>query len=312
MISILAASAVLGTTPYTMSTPREFRGAWVATVANIDWPTQPGLSNDALIAEMHAILDKAVECHLNAIVFQVRPSADALYKSDLEPWSWYLTREQGTAPADDWDPLAAWIEESHKRGIELHAWLNPYRAKHPVQKDPVADSHVSHKLGDGVLEYGDYLWMDPGDKRVQDHSFAVFMDLTERYDLDGLHIDDYFYPYPIYEDKEKVEFPDDVSWGKYQASGGKLDRNHWRRDNVNQFIERVYDGIKQRKPWVKFGISPFGIYRPGVPETIQAGIDQYDELFADAKLWLEEGWCDYRGSSPVAATLKAATGPGKR
>jgi uncharacterized lipoprotein YddW (UPF0748 family) len=243
--------------------------------------------------EMNAILNKAVEVGLNAIVFQVRPGADAMYKSDLEPWSWYLTEEQGKAPAEGWDPLEAWVEGAHKRGLELHAWLNPYRALHPAQKGPVADSHISHKLGEAVPAYGDYLWMDPSSKEVQDHSFAVFMDIVERYDVDGLHIDDYFYPYPITKNKEKVDFPDDPSWNRYRASGGKLSKGDWRRDGVNKFIQRVYAGMKERKPWVQFGISPFGIYRPGVPPTIQAGIDQYDELYADARLWLREGWCDY-------------------
>lgn len=272
---------------------REFRGVWVATVANIDWPSKPGLSVDSMKNELTGILDKCSELKMNAVVLQVRPSADALYKSDLEPWSWYLTGEQGKAPAGGFDPLEYAIEESHKRGIELHAWCNPYRALHPNQKGAVAKTHVSVKYPDWVKKYGTYLWMDPGEPGVQDHSFKVFMDLVERYDLDGIHIDDYFYPYPITEGGKKVDFPDSKSYGAYVSGGGTLNRGDWRRKNVDDFIERVYLGIKARKSHVKFGISPFGIYRPGVPEGIKAGIDQYDELYADALKWYQRGWCDY-------------------
>ncbi len=272
---------------------REFRAAWVATVANIDWPSKPGLSPTAMKAEMTAILDKAENLGLNAIVFQVRPSADALYQSPYEPWSYYLTGEQGKAPADGHDPLAFATEEAHKRGIEMHVWLNPYRANHPAQKGPLHNSHIGSTNPEMAPKYGTYLWMDPGQEFVQDRSYAVFMDLIERYDLDGIHIDDYFYPYPIRENGKEVPFPDDASFKKALASEPNLKLADWRRRNVNRFIRRVYTGIKRRKPWVKFGISPFGIYRPGVPEGIRAGVDQYGQLYADAKLWLEMGWCDY-------------------
>ncbi len=272
---------------------REFRAVWVATVANIDYPSKPGLPVAQLKSEMIAILDKCQELNLNAVIFQVRPSADALYKSDLEPWSWYLTGEQGKAPADGFDPLAFAIEESHKRGLELHAWCNPYRALHPNQKGGLARNHLATTNSKVVKQYGTYLWMDPGEKAVQDRSYDVFMDLVSRYDLDGIHIDDYFFPYPITEGGKKVDFPDNESYGAYWASGGRLGRNDWRRKSVDDFIHRVYTGMKKIRPTVKFGISPFGIYRPGVPAGIRAGIDQYDELYADCLRWYREGWLDY-------------------
>lgn len=272
---------------------REFRAAWVATVANIDWPSKPGLEPAAMKSEMTAILNKADELGLNAIILQVRPSADALYLSPYEPWSWYLTGEQGKAPSDGHDPLEFAISEAHKRGIELHVWLNPYRALHPMQKGPLHPTHIGATHPQLAPKYGTYLWMDPGSDFVQDRSYSVFMDLVERYDLDGIHIDDYFYPYPIRENGKEVDFPDQASFSAALAKEPNLKRDEWRRRNVNRFIRRVYDGTKRRKPWVKFGISPFGIYRPGIPAGIKAGVDQYAQLYADAKLWLELGWCDY-------------------
>lgn len=270
---------------------REFRAAWVATVDNIDWPSKPGLSSSQQQSEMLRILDTAQRLNLNAIIFQIRPSADALYQSKLEPWSWYLTGESGKGPG--YDPLTFAIAEAHKRGIELHVWFNPYRAVHPAQKGDMSADHISKTHTEGVYKYGTYMWMDPGVKYVQDRSFAVFMDVVQRYDVDGIHIDDYFYPYPVREAGQVVPFPDDKTYGDYVRRGGSLKLSDWRRKNVDDFIERVYKGLKQRKPWVKFGISPFGIYRPGVPKGITAGVDQYEDLSADALKWWEKGWCDY-------------------
>lgn len=274
--------------------PREFRAAWIATVDNIDWPSKPGLSRSELIAEMNAIFDVCQKVGLNAVIFQVRPSADSLYKSKIEPWSWYLTGEQGKAPEGDWDPLAYVVDEGHRRGLEVHVWCNPYRALHPAQKGPVSADHIVSTDPDLAKTYGTYRWMDPGEKKVQDRSFAVFMDLVERYDIDGLHIDDYFYPYKVKDTAGNlVDFPDQPSYDAYRMAGGKLDRGDWRRKNVDDFILRVYRGMKDRKKWVKFGISPFGIYRPGIPEGIKAGVDQYADLYADALKWFQKGWCDY-------------------
>jgi uncharacterized lipoprotein YddW (UPF0748 family) len=270
---------------------REFRGVWVATVANIDWPSKPGLPAEKQKAELIAILDKAVQLRLNAVVFQVRPMADALYESKLEPWSEFLTGAMGKSPG--YDPLAMAVKEAHARGLELHAWVNPYRARTPTAKSPATGDHITKRRPDLAKPYGKHYWMNPTHPDVQDHSIAVFMDVVKRYDIDGIHIDDYFYPY-----KEKDEsgaiipFPDDDTWEKYQSGGGKLKREDWRRDAVNKFVERMYRESKKVKPWVKVGISPFGIWRPGNPEGI-AGFDQFAELYADARLWFNEGWIDY-------------------
>jgi len=272
---------------------REFRAAWVATVANIDWPSKRGLLVEQQKREIVAILDKAADLNLNAIVLQVRPACDALYPSKLEPWSEYLTGTMGQPPSPFYDPLQMWVDEAHKRGIELHCWFNPYRAHHPSGKSPISPDHVSRTKPEITKSYGAHLWLDPGEKATQDHSIAVVMDVVNRYDIDGVHMDDYFYPY-----REKdaagndIEFPDDPSWQKYQQSGGTLSRDDWRRENVNMFVHRLYMEIKAAKPWVKLGISPFGIWRPGYPAQIR-GLDQYSRLYADARKWLQEGWVDY-------------------
>lgn len=271
---------------------REFRGAWVATVHNIDWPSKPGLPAAQMKAELRAILDRAVELRLNAIVFQVRPACDALYASKLEPWSQFLTGEMGRAPEGGFDPLEYAVAEAHLRGLELHAWFNPFRAI-ASQKGSVSANHVTRTHPAWTRRYGSQVWLDPGDAAVREHARAVIMDVVKRYDVDGIHIDDYFYPYPVKGGGGTVSFPDDATWQRYQAGGGKLERNDWRRDNINQLVESLYRGIKAEKRWVKFGISPFGIWRPRVPETIEAGLDSYDHLFADSRKWLQEGWCDY-------------------
>jgi uncharacterized lipoprotein YddW (UPF0748 family) len=281
---------------------REFRAAWVATVANIDWPSKPGLSTADQKAEMIALLDDAVRMNLNAIILQVRPSCDALYESKLEPWSEFLTGEMGKAPSPYYDPLEFAIDEAHKRGIELHVWFNPYRTRHTGTKTPASDNHVSKTHPEIVKQYGDYHWMDPGEPEAFEHTMAVIRDVVERYDIDGVHMDDYFYPYPVTKPKknkddkdEKTEvlpFPDDPSWEKAQAAGNKLERNDWRRDNINRLVKQIHDDVKKIKPWVKFGISPFGIGRPGKPPQIK-GFDQYESLYADTEKWFKEGWVDY-------------------
>jgi uncharacterized lipoprotein YddW (UPF0748 family) len=177
--------------------PREFRAAWVATVANIDWPSKPGLSTAQQQAEIIAIVDRAADINLNALILQVRTSADAVYPSSLEPWSEYLTGEQGRAPSPAYDPLKFWIDEAHKRGIELHAWFNPYRAKHNQSKSVNSRTHISATEPSLVKSYGGYLWLDPGERRASEHTLSVIMDVVNRYDVDGVHIDDYFYPYPV-------------------------------------------------------------------------------------------------------------------
>jgi uncharacterized lipoprotein YddW (UPF0748 family) len=269
---------------------REFRAAWVATVANINWPSKPGLSTEEQKNEALVLLDFLQAHNFNAVIFQVRPQADALYKSDLEPWSYYLTGVQGKAPDPYYDPLEFWTEAAHDRGLELHVWLNPYRAHH-ISGGEVTETSVVKRMPSLVkqLKQG-YWWFDPALKGTQDHSAAVVRDLVSRYDIDGVHFDDYFYPYPEYNKGE--DFPDADSYAAFQAAGGKLSRGDWRRNAVNTFIKRVYNETKSIKPWVKFGLSPFGMWKPGYPESI-TGFDQYDVLYADAKLWLNEGWIDY-------------------
>jgi uncharacterized lipoprotein YddW (UPF0748 family) len=269
---------------------REFRAAWVATVANINWPSEPGLPPEAQRREAIELLDLLQRLHFNAVILQVRAQADAFYESRLEPWSYYLTGEQGRGPDPAYDPLEFWIEEAHARGLELHAWLNPYRAHHP-EGGPVTESSLVRTRPELVVPLSEgYWWMDPALRETREHSLAVVTDLVRRYDLDGIHFDDYFYPYPEY--NGGADFPDSVSWTAYVQGGGRLSRGDWRRQAVNVFIRDVYRAIKREKPHVKFGLSPFGIWRPGHPESIR-GFDQYGQLYADARLWLREGWIDY-------------------
>jgi uncharacterized lipoprotein YddW (UPF0748 family) len=264
----------------------EFRGAWVATVYNIDWPSKPGLSADQQQAELRNMFDRAKAIGLNAILFQVRPMADALYASKLEPWSRFVSGSQGFSPG--YDPLEFAIREAHARGLELHAWFNPFRASTEV-KGPFAKNHISRTHPEWIRQHGSLLWIDPGEPAARDYVLSVVMDVVRRYSIDGVHIDDYFYPYPA---KAVKDFADESSWQRYGAGNG-MDRGDWRRDNINRFVSALYKDVKALKPAVKIGISPFGIYRPGVPETIEAGLDAYSMLYCDPKLWLERGWCDY-------------------
>jgi uncharacterized lipoprotein YddW (UPF0748 family) len=272
---------------------REFRGVWVATVSNIDWPSKPGLSTQQQKDELLAILDRAAALNLNAVILQVRPAADALYDSKLEPWSEYLTGEQGKPPSPYWDPLAFAVAESHKRGLELHVWINPYRARHPSARSAISSNHISVTHPELIRRYGTHLWMDPGEPAVREHTIRVVLDIVQRYDIDGVHMDDYFYPYSENDAAgKKILFPDSASYARYRASGGTLERDDWRRENVNLLVHDLYVAIKAAKPTVKFGVSPFGIWRPGYPEQIK-GFDAYAELFADSRKWLAEGWVDY-------------------
>jgi len=304
--------------------PREFRAAWVSTVANIDWPSKSGLSSAQQQAEALAILDNARGLNLNAIVLQVRPSADAIYPSKLEPWSEFLSGAQGQSPQPWYDPLKFWVEQAHARGLELHAWFNPYRARHSAAKSPNAASHIAIANPAAVKSYGKFLWMDPGEEAASRQTFDVILDVVRRYDIDGVHIDDYFYPYPIEAPdasgaeaaaldggkalKTELDFPDQPSWQRYRSAGGTLERAAWRRQNVNSLIEALYSGIHREKRWVRFGISPFGLGRPDRRPPGIAGFSQYDRLYADAELWLENGWLDYLSPQlywPIAQTAQA-------
>jgi uncharacterized lipoprotein YddW (UPF0748 family) len=272
---------------------REFRGVWVASVSNIDWPSKRTLTTAESQAELLAILDRCVALRLNAVILQVRPAADALYESKLEPWSEYLTGAQGRPPNPYWDPLAFAVREAHARGLELHAWFNPYRARNDDAKSPLAKSHFARTHASLVKTYGPFLWMDPGETAVRERTLQVVLDVVKRYDIDGVHIDDYFYPYHVSDRRGRdVPFPDITSWNKYTKRGGTLSRDDWRRQNVNLLVEALNTGIHKVKPWVKFGISPFGIWRPGYPAQVR-GLDAYTELYADSRKWLNEGWLDY-------------------
>ncbi|HTI98681.1 MAG TPA: family 10 glycosylhydrolase [Dongiaceae bacterium] len=271
---------------------REFRAAWISSVGENSWLAPIPLTTAQQKAALIAMLDQAVQLRLNAIIFQVRPACDALYASSIEPWSESLTGYMGRPPNPYYDPLEFAITEAHKRGLELHAWFNPYRARHMSAKSPIAPNHISRTRPDLVRQYGPYLWLDPGERDVQDYSLRVVMDVVKRYDIDGVHFDDYFYPYHEKDAAGRdVDFPDNASWKKYGSKSG-LSRTDWRRENVNTFIQRVQSSIHAAKPWVKFGISPFGIWRPKNPPQIK-GKDAYAELYADSRKWLANGWADY-------------------
>ena len=273
--------------PSVHAAEREFRGAWVATVYNLDWPSQPGLPAATQKAQLRALLDRAAELKLNAILLQVRPASDALYASMKEPWSEFLSGQAGVSPG--YDPLEFAIAEAHQRGIELHAWINPFRAAlHASQNLPA--NHVAKKHPTWVRRFGKQLWLDPGEPAARAYVLDVIRDIVRRYNIDGIHIDDYFYPYPLA--TGAASFPDDATWERYGAKSG-LSRADWRRENINDFVRSMYRVVKSTKPRVRVGISPFGIWRPGVPPTIEAQLDAYGELFADARKWVAEGWCDY-------------------
>lgn len=263
---------------------REFRGVWVATVYNINWPSSSGLSVDAAQAELLDIIETCEAINLNAIVFQIRPECDALYSSQLEPWSRYLTGSQGGDPG--FDPLTYLIEEAHARNLEVHGWINPYRAAASAAST-LAAPHIGLQYPEHTHVYNNARWMDPGAGVIREHVVDVVLDVVDRYDIDGIHLDDYFYPYPTAQ-----AFPDDLSWQAYLQDGGMLALEDWRRENVNALVEELHDSIFAADPDVRFGIAPFGIYRPGIPPGI-AGFDQYTGLFADPLHWLEQGWVDY-------------------
>ena len=273
--------------------PREFRAVWIASVANIDWPSERGLSSGEQKSELRSLLDKAQLLNLNAVILQVRPAADAFYQSEFEPWSEYLTGEMGKDPG--YDPLEFAVEEAHRRGMELHAWINPFRALHSASDSVITEDHISRRHPEMVVEYGSQLWMDPGLEKAREYNIDVALDIVERYDIDGIHLDDYFYPYPeVDENENTIEFPDNASWKQAQnkREDDGMSREDWRRENINIFVRDLYEAVRQADDKVRLGISPFGIWRPGYPEQIK-GRDAYNEIYADSRKWLNEGWLDY-------------------
>lgn len=267
--------------------PREFRGVWVATVDNIDWPSRPGLPASVQQAEIDRILDTAQSLELNAIFLQVRPTADALYQSSIEPWSAFLTGRQATPPAPEYDPLRYWIDGAHARGLDLHAWVNPFRARHPKSIGPDDPSHVSRMFPKLVRRYNDYLWLDPGAAQAREITARAIDDLLTRYDIDGVHMDDYFYPYP----RPGEPFPDAAIYETYRRNGGRLSHDDWRRENINRCIRDFGALVRLRRPNAIFTVSPFGIWRPENPPGVK-GFDAFAGLYADSRRWLQEGWVD--------------------
>ena len=268
----------------------EFRAAWIATVDNIDWPSKKGLPSNVQKAEYIELLDMHVRNGLNAVIVQIRPATDAFYPSQYEPWSEWLTGKQGKPPSPYYDPLQFMIEEAHKRGLEFHAWCNPYRAEFIVGRSSIAPTHVTRLHPEWFLKYGDKRYFDPGNKEAQRFVVKVIRDVVSRYDIDAIHFDDYFYPYRI----AGREFPDDKTYAKY---GNGLSRADWRRSNVDSVIVMLSKAIKEENKYCRFGISPFGVWRNKSQDPegsdSRAGQTNYDDLYADILLWLKEGWIDY-------------------
>lgn len=264
---------------------REFRGAWMHTVHQGQYSRQTTEQNKAYLRNQ---LDSLQGAGVNAILWQVRPSADALYESKLEPWSRFLSGKAGVAPTPYWDPLQFMIEESHKRGMELHAWLNPYRVT-TSPKEVLPKNHIYYQHPERFVMYDNKVYFDPALPENREFIENVVDDIITRYDVDGIHMDDYFYPYPV----AGKDFPDDKSYAKY---GNGMDRGDWRRQNVDQLIEGLHKLISEKKPWIRFGVSPFGIWRnkksdPRGSDT--NGLQNYDALYADVLLWTKNGWVDY-------------------
>jgi uncharacterized lipoprotein YddW (UPF0748 family) len=269
----------------------EFRGVWIASVMNIDWPSKPGLSSDDQKKEFIEILDMHKSNGMNAVVVQIRPAADAFYPSPYEPWSKWLTGKLGAPPEKYYDPLKFMIDEAHHRGIEFHAWFNPYRGIVNVDTANIDSASVAFEHPDWFVKYDKNLYFNPGLPLARQHTTNVVMDVVNRYEVDGIHFDDYFYPYKV----PKLDFPDSASFKEYGAGFTNVD--DWRRNNVDMLIKNISDSIRKVKPFVKFGISPFGVWRnkdkdPNGSAT-KAGQTCYDDLYADILKWLRAGWIDY-------------------
>lgn len=264
----------------------EFRGAWIQTIFQGYEKRSTSQNKEYLTG----LLDDLQAAGINAVIFQVRPRADAFYRSEIEPWSQFLTGAIGKAPSPAWDPLEFMVEEAHARGMELHAWLNPYRAPLVSEKAGLPKNHLLRRHPERFIRYGKLYYFDPAQKANREHICKVVRDIATRYDIDGIHFDDYFYPYPI----AGKEFPDAAAW---RSSGSKLSRDDWRRRNVDLLIEEVAATIAEVKPWLRFGISPFGIWRNAASDptgSATRGLQGYDDLYADTPLWAARGWIDYQ------------------
>jgi uncharacterized lipoprotein YddW (UPF0748 family) len=269
----------------------EFRGVWIATVENIDWPTRGNYNSDSQKVEFTRLLDFHQRNGINAVIVQIRPAADAFYASPYEPWSEWLTGKQGAPPTPYYDPLEFMITEAHKRGMEFHAWMNPYRAEFNVGRSSISSTHITRLHPEWFLTYGDKRYFDPGNKEVQQYVTGIVRDVVSRYAVDGIHFDDYFYPYRI----PGKEFPDDA---KYQQYGNGMNKDDWRRSNTDSIIVMIGRAIKEENKNCRFGISPFGVWRNADKDSVngsntRAGQTNYDDLYADILLWLKNGWIDY-------------------
>ncbi len=272
---------------------REFRAAWIASVANIDWPKT--LSPSKQKRNLIKLLDELDETGINAVILQIRPECDALYNSNYEPWSYWLTGKQGKAPDPYYDPLEFAIEEAHKRGMELHAWFNPYRAEKTIGGYTLAENHVVKQHPEWILSFTEtdskMRLLNPGIPDVRRHIINVIMDVVNRYDVDGIHFDDYFYPYPPNNiSRTNKDYQTYKTYKHGDASDNSIEA--WRRENINILMRMIHDSIQVVKPWVKFGISPFGIYKNGVPPGI-TGMDAYNVIYADPLAWLRDQSIDY-------------------
>lgn len=265
---------------------REFRGVWIASVANLDWPLKRTYTTQQQQESLVKMLDSLKLLNINAVFFQVRPECDALYQSSIEPWSYWLTNAQGTPPNPLWDPLDFAIKECRKRGMEIHAWLNPYRACRNKSLYTYSTNHISKTHPEWTLTFNNLVILNPGMPDVWNYNISVIVDIVNRYDIDGIHFDDYFYPYP----PDKITYQDTATFRLYPR--GFTNIEDWRRDNVNTLMKMISDTIKALKPWVKFGISPFGIWKNGVPPGI-SGLDAYNDIFADPMAWLHDHSVDY-------------------
>lgn len=289
IVAFILPNTISAQTTAKIAPKREFRGIWVATVANIDWPSKPGLSIDQQKQELIALLDLHKKNGMNAIILQVRPAADAFYSKSREPWSQWLMGRQGLAPSPGYDPLEFAIKEAHSRGMELHAWFNPYRAT-MGGNSTVSSGHMTAKRPDMFFLYGGKKQFDPGLPEVREYIVEVILDVVKGYDVDGIHFDDYFYPYPI----SGQRINDALTFAKYP--NGFTDIKDWRRNNVDMLIKMLDDSIHHYKKYVKFGISPFGIWKNSFEDAEGSktnGLSNYAELFADSRKWVKEGWVDY-------------------
>ncbi|HEY0780236.1 MAG TPA: family 10 glycosylhydrolase [Gemmatirosa sp.] len=301
-VTVLDSAAQPGTAWAPPPVAREFRGAWVSPVEGGEWPSRTGMSDAEQQQELTALLDRAAAIGLNAVILHVRPAADALYPTTHAPWSSYLV---GNGAAPGYDPLAFAVREAHRRGLQLHVWFNPFRAAPPDRHEPAGARQIASRHPEWLVRYGSQRWIDPGFPEARQDVLASLFEVVDKYDIDALHLDDYFYPYleertvtrrvrvgrhmRRVHTSETIAFDDDRSWAQY---GRGTDRADWRRENVSTFIQQMYAGVKARKPWVLVGISPFGIWRPGSPAGV-SGLDSYAEIYADSRRWLHEGWLDY-------------------